>query len=122
MPWSFSHACGIIISTACGSDRPPRCSSSRQASKLAESLAVSSSTGSSRSIPRPCASRGISSLSSIASRARSQFRLPRIVLISPLCAMNRNGWASGQDGNVLVENLEWARARAEVYLGSVRSG
>ena len=61
-------------------------------------------------------------MASIASRARSQFRLPRIVLISPLCAMNRNGWASGQDGNVLVENLEWASASAEVYLGSVRSG
>ena len=106
MAVSFSQACGIIISTACGSDLPPRCRSSRQASKLAESLADSSSTGRSRSIPRPSASCGITAVRSIASRARSQFLLPRIVLISPLWAMNRNGWASGQDGNVLVENLE----------------
>ncbi len=42
--------------------------------------------------------------SSIASRARMRLRLPRTVLISPLCATNRNGCASGHDGNVLVEN------------------
>ena len=52
------------------------------------------------------------SLASIASRARIQLRLPRTVLISPLCATYRYGWASGQDGNVLVENLEWTRASA----------
>ena len=39
---------------------------------------------------------GISSLASSASRAAIQFRLPRMVLISPLWAMNRYGWASGQ--------------------------
>ena len=33
----FSHASGIIISTACGSDRPPRWSSSRTSSNEAES-------------------------------------------------------------------------------------
>ncbi len=65
-------------------------------------------------MPRPSASGGIWSVCSMASRARSQFRLPRIVLISPLCAMRRNGWASGQEGKVLVENLEWASASAEV--------
>ncbi len=109
----FSHGSGIIISTACGSERPPMCSSSRHASKLAESLTVSSRIGSSRSIPRPPESRGIRSVASSASRARIQLRLPRTVLISPLCAMNRYGWASGQDGNVLVENLECTRASAE---------
>ncbi len=46
------------------------------------------------------------------SRARIQLRLPRIVLISPLCAMNRYGCASGQDGNVFVENLECTSASA----------
>ena len=61
------------------------------------------------------------SLASIASRARIQLRLPRTVLISPLCAMNRYGWASGQDGKVLVENRECTMARAEVYAGSDRS-
>ena len=35
----FSHASGIIMSTACGRERPPRCSSSSTSSKLAESLA-----------------------------------------------------------------------------------
>ncbi len=49
-----------------------------------------------------------------ASRARIQFRLPRTVLISPLCATYRYGWASGQDGKVLVENRECTRARAEL--------
>jgi hypothetical protein len=36
-------------------------------------------------------------------RARIQFRLPWMVLISPLCAIMRNGCASGHDGNVFVE-------------------
>jgi hypothetical protein len=59
---------------------------------------------------------------SSASRACIQFRLPRMVLISPLCAMNRYGWASGQLGKVLVENLECTRAIALAVRGSVRSG
>ena len=108
--------------TACGSDRPPRCSSSRHSSKLAESLPSSSRIGNRRSRPRPSAEAGIRSLASIASLARIQLRLPLIVLISPLCATYRYGWASGQDGNVLVENLEWTRASAEAYPGSDRSG
>ena len=33
-----------------------------------------------------------------------RLRLPLMVLISPLCAMKRNGWASGQLGKVFVEN------------------
>ena len=49
---------------------------------------------------------GIRSLSRSASRARIQLRLPITVLISPLWAMKRNGWASGQLGNVLVEKRE----------------
>ena len=79
------------MSTACGSDRPPMCSSSRHSSKLAESLPSSSRIGNSRSIPRPSSERGIRSVASIASRARIQLRLPRIVLISPLCATYRYG-------------------------------
>src|SRR5438874_7475926 len=64
----------------------------------------------------------MSSLASIASRARIQLRLPRTVLISPLCATYRYGWASGQDGSVLVENRECTRASAVPNLGSARSG
>ena len=61
-------------------------------------------------------------MASSASRARIQLRLPRTVLISPLCAMNRNGWANGQAGNVLVENRECTTTIALSTRGSVRSG
>ena len=44
------------------------------------------------------------------SRARIQLRLPLTVLISPLWAMSRYGWASGQLGKVLVEKRECTRA------------
>jgi hypothetical protein len=37
-------------------------------------------------------------------RAYIQFELPRSVLISPLWQTNRKGCASGQVGNVFVEN------------------
>jgi hypothetical protein len=57
-----------------------------------------------------------------ASRARIQLRLPWTVLISPLWAMKRYGWASGQDGNVLVEKRLCTRARALSKRSSVRSG
>jgi len=55
-------------------------------------------------------------------RARIQLRLPLTVLISPLCAMVRNGWASGQDGNVLVEKREWTIASLVLKRLSDRSG
>ena len=57
-----------------------------------------------------------------ASRARIQFRLPCTVLISPLWASIRYGWASGQEGKVFVEKREWTRAMALVTRGSVSSG
>ena len=44
----FSHASGIIISTACGSVRPPRCSSSSTSSKDAESEAPGVQIGNTR--------------------------------------------------------------------------
>ncbi|MNJ00392.1 hypothetical protein D3C73_1597040 [compost metagenome] len=40
-------------------------------------------------------------------RACAQRRLPSMVLISPLWASIRNGWASGQRGSVLVEKRWW---------------
>ena len=113
----FSHASGIIMSTACGSDRPPRWSSSSTSSKDAESDAPGVMIGNSRS-----RSPGIRSESRSASRARIQLRLPMTVLISPLCAMKRNGWESGQLGNVFVENREWTRAIADSIRSSTRSG
>ena len=113
----FSHASGIIISTACGRLRPPRCSSSSTSSKDAESEASGVQIGDSR-----LRSPGICALASIASRACMRLRLPRTVLISPLCATKRNGWASGQDGNVLVENRLCTIAIALMQRSSRRSG
>ena len=113
----FSHASGIIISTECGRLRPPMWSSSRTSSNDAESEAPGVQIGNSRS-----RSPGITSEASSASRARIQLRLPMTVLISPLWAMNRNGWASGQLGKVLVEKRECTTASAEAIRSSTRSG
>ena len=114
---SFSHASGIIISTACGRLRPARCSNSSTSSKLAESETSGVQIGNSRLM-----SPGSIPVASSASRAAIQLRLPRMVLISPLCAMIRYGWASGHDGNVLVEKREWTSAIAEATRSSQRSG
>lgn len=66
-----------------------------------------------RSRPWPLLFAGIRSVASWDSRAVIQFRLPLTVLISPLCATKRYGWASGQLGKVLVENRECTRPSAE---------
>ena len=77
------------------------CSSSRTSSKVAESEASGLQIGKMRS-----SSPGSRFECSRASRACIQLRLPWTVLISPLWATYRNGWASGHDGNVFVENRE----------------
>jgi hypothetical protein len=115
----FSHASGIIISTECGSDRPPRWSSSRTSSKEAESEASGVQTGKIRSRSAEDPNRSEASWDS---RARIQLRLPLTVLISPLWATKRYGWASGQLGKVLVENRECTSAIAEANRRSDRSG
>ena len=111
------HGSGIIIRTACGSVRPAITSSSSTLSKVAVSLPPGRITGRifARSSPRTfdC---------SRPSRARIQLALPRSVLISPLCATNRYGWASGHDGNVFVENRWCTRARADSKASFNRSG
>ncbi len=56
------------------------------------------------------------------SRARIQLTLPRSVLISPLWASIRYGWASGQLGKVFVEKREWTSARRVTMRSSRRSG
>src|SRR5213595_598346 len=98
----FSQASGIIIMIECVLVRPDSHSSSATSSKDAGSEAPGVQIGYSSS--------GTSPRSVLASwdwRARIQLRLPLTVLISPLCAMVRNGWARGQDGNVFVEKREW---------------
>ena len=114
---TFSHASGTISITACGTLRPPRWRSSRTSSSDAESEASGVQIGNAR-----LRSPGMRSVSSRASRARMRLRLPRTVLISPLCATNRNGCASGHDGKVLVENREWTMAMALRQRSSRRSG
>ena len=56
------------------------------------------------------------------SRAASALRLPLSALISPLCAMARNGWASSQEGKVFVEYRWWTIANGVTKSGSERSG
>ncbi len=117
MAGSFSHASGIIISTACGRLRPARCSNSSTSSKFAESEASGVHMGNIlRMLP------GINGVARRASRAAIQLRLPRIVLISPLCAISRYGCDSGQDGKVFVENRLCTSAIALSTRSSVRSG
>ena len=94
----FSHASGTIIMIACGRLRPERVSSSTTSSNDAESLAPGVTIG---RIGREVAEHARDS--SCDWRARIQLRLPWTVLISPLCAIIRNGCASGHDGKVFVE-------------------
>jgi len=55
-------------------------------------------------------------------RAQTQLRLPLIVLISPLCASMRNGWARRQRGSVLVEKRWWNTAAQALSSGWEKSG
>ena len=102
---------------ACGRLRPASTSSSSTLSKVAESLPPGRTIGRTfwRSSPK-------SSDASWDSRARIQLMLPRSVLISPLWAIIRYGWASSQLGNVFVENRECTSASAVFVRGSCRSG
>ena len=102
---------------ACVIGRPESISSSATSSKEAESEAPGVQMGKSSSGVSP--SSGLFSWDCL---ARIQLRLPLTVLISPLCAMVRNGWASGQEGNVLVEKREWTMPSLVLNRGSERSG
>src|SRR3954451_7827123 len=101
----------------CVIGRPESISSSATSSKEAESEAPGVQIGYSSSGVSPS-----SGLFSCDCRARIQLRLPLTVLISPLCAMLRNGCASGQDGKVLVEKREWTMPSLVLNRLSERSG
>ena len=92
------EASGIIIALTIGRLRWPRTSSSNTLSSAEESDAPGCTIGFRSSIERPKLS-----WSSRASWLFIQLTLPRMVLISPLCASTRNGWASFHCGKVLVE-------------------
>src|SRR4030095_1197657 len=102
-------ASGIIISLTIGRLRWPRTSSSNTLSSAEESDASGWMMGFRSSIapPEPSYSRRASWLF-------IQLTLPRMVLISPLCASTRNGWASFHWGEVLVEERWWEMAKSDV--------
>ena len=95
---------GTSIAIACGSDMPLIIRNSNTLSRLALSLMPSCTIG---EISRMSPS---ASLDSTLSRAFIHPRLPRMVLISPLCANKRKGWASDHVGNVFVLNRECTSA------------
>ena len=112
----LDHGSGIIIITACGIERPESTMSSSTLSNIEESEPFGLTMG------------GIFLMSSpntgdwnSASRARIQLMLPRSVLISPLCAMQRYGCARSQLGKVLVEKRECTSAMAVSISGFCRS-
>ena len=80
---------------------PPIMRNSRVLSSMAESEPASFTTGSTLSM-----SASSSGEDMVSSRASIRSTLPRMVLISPLWAMRRLGWARSQEGLVLVENRE----------------
>ena len=103
-----SQASGIIIITACGSERPRE---HEQLEHVVEASPSPSRPGA--TIGRASAGRRRTARTrSCDSRARIQLTLPRSVLISPLWAMSRYGCASSQLGNVLVEKRECTSASA----------
>ena len=104
------------MSRACGRLRPARCSSSKHSSKVPESEYPGVAIGS-NGLNSPS-----SSELSLPSRADSQLRLPWMVLISPLCAIRRNGWANGQLGKVFVEKRECTIAIVVFMRSSSKSG
>ena len=115
---SLGMAGGIISNKDSSTVRPALVYNSREASKFAESDLEASTTGPNWSGSTNSQDRSGSSelqpaatapMSAPAANARDtiQFTLPRIVLISPLCAIWRNGWANDQRGIVFVENRRW---------------
>ena len=91
------HGSGISMLTTSSIGRPARTSSSSTLSKVAESLPPPRTTGAILAMSGPQ-----TGWASMLSRACIQLMLPRTVLISPLWAINRNGWARSQVGKVLV--------------------
>ena len=91
----------MVIISASGSSIPLMTRNSSVLSSMAESDPLVSTTGRILCIsPFRCSDSMVSSLASILSA------FPRMVLISPLCTINRLGWALSQLGLVLVLKRE----------------
>jgi len=88
---------GTITAMACGSERPLMTKNSNTLSRLAESLMPGCTMGE-MALMSPKVSD-----ESTDSRACIHPRLPRMVLISPLCASSLKGCARLHVGKVLVE-------------------
>ena len=95
---------GMSIAMACGRLRPDMTRNSSTLSSEALSLISGWMIGRISSIF------GMRGEDRTLSRASIQLRLPRMVLISPLCAKRRNGCASPHVGKVLVLKRECTRA------------
>ena len=104
----FTHGSGIAIITASGSSMPLITMNSSALSSMAESEPEVLIAG--RTL---CSSPFNAPDSIVSSLARILSALPRIVLISPLCTINRFGCALCQLGAVFVLNLECTMAIAD---------
>ena len=95
---AFDQASGTSMVLTIGALRPPRTSTSNTASSAPLSDVPPGMIGlmSSADSPKAAEAMRISWL-------RIQLTLPLSVLISPLCASMRKGWASHHCGKVLVE-------------------
>ena len=98
MSASFAQASGTSIVLAVGASRPERTIASNTASSAAVSELPAGISGLMSSLASPKALAAI-----LISWLFIQLELPRIVLISPLWARQRKGWASHHCGKVLVE-------------------
>ena len=92
-----ASASGIAVRSAAVRSQPVAVRSSSASSSDSESEPSSDSSG-----PAARSSRAISDEAASAARPRTCSRLPRTVLISPLCEIERNGWASRHTGRVFV--------------------
>src|SRR5919112_489210 len=97
-PVILDQASGTMIVLAMGAERPARTRTSKTESSAPESEVPEGMIGLMSSAMSPNVSDDMR-----ISWLRIQFTLPLRVLISPLCASIRKGWASDHCGKVLVE-------------------
>ena len=103
------HGSGMQTMTASASGIPFITKNSSVLSSMALSLPATFTAGNTFLM----SSEGMVGDESVSSRASIRSALPRMVLISPLCAMKRLGCARSQLGCVLVLKRECTMASAE---------